>query len=174
MLLVDRSPSIVGIVIDGVVRLVGIVSMVLWGLRFNDGEGVVEGRNVEKLSLKDRFKLASDYLVFPFEVVQQVSLILNVQHFTDSQVLKGSCLLEYFLEEWGQCFTAVLAEGSGTKLAKSANLLQVETGKDGVILSWLIVAFKEMIHHSRTSIISKRVKIVRVFTTFHKDVVIEH
>ena len=99
MLLVDRSPSIVGIVIDGVVRLVGIVSMVLWGLRFNDGEGVVEGRNVEKLSLKDRFKLASDYLVFPFEVVQQVSLILNVQHFTDSQVLKGSCLLEYFLEE---------------------------------------------------------------------------
>ena len=94
MFMVDRSP-----VIDGVVRLVGIASIVLWGLRFYDGERVVEGRNVEKLSFEDRLKLASDYLVFPFEVVQQVSLILDVKHFTDGQVLKGSCPLEYFLEE---------------------------------------------------------------------------
>lgn len=92
--MLNRSSRIVG-----VVRLIEIVSVVLWGLRLSDGEGIVEGRNVKELSLKSGLMLASHYLVLSFEVVQQVSLVLNVQHFADRQVLQGSHPLEYFLEE---------------------------------------------------------------------------
>jgi len=76
--MVNRSSRIVGIV-----RLIGIASVALWGLRLSDGERIVEGRNVKELPLKSRLMLASHYLVLSFEIVQQVSLVLNVQHFAD-------------------------------------------------------------------------------------------
>jgi hypothetical protein len=90
---------IIGIEIIRAVWLIGIIPVVLWRLRLSDRERIVEGRNVKELSLKSGLMLASHYLVLSFEVVQQVSLVLNVQHFADGQVLQGSRPLEYFLEE---------------------------------------------------------------------------